>query len=338
MSSQGSNLPEIANTNAAAASSYANAAFGIANTATTNATTADTKAVNSGSYANSAYGQANTATTNAATATTNAATADTKAVNSGSYANSAFTKANNAVASSGGTISGDLSVTGNLTVQGQQTYVNTQTVLIADNIITVNAAINQASAPAFNAGIEVDRGSSANVSLLWNETTDKWVVTNDGTNYFNIASDAAETYANSAFSKANNALTAASNTATSVQFGSLGIGTAASGTSGEIRATNNITAYYSDDRLKTKLGNIENALQMLTSLNGFYYEANKTAQDLGYTVQREVGLSAQEVQKVLPEIVVPAPIDDKYLTIHYEKLIPLLVEAIKELNDKINNK
>jgi hypothetical protein len=122
-----------------------------------------------------------------------------------------------------------------------------------------------------------------------------------------------------------------------VRLASLGVGTAATGTAGEIVSTNNITAYYSDDNLKTKLGNIKNALEMLTSLNGFYYEANQTAQDLGYTVRREVGLSAQEVQKVLPEIVVPAPIDNKYLTIHYERMIPLIVEAIKELNEKIDN-
>jgi DNA recombination-dependent growth factor C len=117
---------------------------------------------------------------------------------------------------------------------------------------------------------------------------------------------------------------------------SLGVGTAASGTAGEIRAINNITAYYSDDNLKTRIGNIENALEKVMSLNGFYYEANETAQALGYTVKREVGVSAQEVQKILPEIVVPAPIDDKYLTVHYEKLIPLLIESIKELKAEID--
>ena len=126
------------------------------------------------------------------------------------------------------------------------------------------------------------------------------------------------------------------NTANSVQFNSLGIGTAASGTSGEIRSTNSITAYYSDDRLKTRLGNIENALAKVMTLNGFQYEANETAQALGYTVRPEIGLSAQEVQAVLPEVVVPAPIDDKYLTIHYERVIPLLVEAIKELSREID--
>lgn len=124
-------------------------------------------------------------------------------------------------------------------------------------------------------------------------------------------------------------------TTSSVQFGSFGVGTAASGTAGEIRATNNITSYYSDDRLKNKLGNIQNALESLKTLNGFYYKANDLAQSLGYTDRTEVGMSAQEVQKILPEIVVPAPIDDKYLTIHYERIIPLLVEAIKELSAEV---
>lgn len=124
-------------------------------------------------------------------------------------------------------------------------------------------------------------------------------------------------------------------TTSSVQFASFGVGTAASGTAGEIRATNNITSYYSDDRLKNKLGNIQNALESLKTLNGFYYKANDLAQSLGYTDRTEVGMSAQEVQKILPEIVVPAPIDDKYLTIHYERIIPLLVEAIKELSAEV---
>jgi hypothetical protein len=125
-------------------------------------------------------------------------------------------------------------------------------------------------------------------------------------------------------------------TGNSYQVGSLGVGTAASGTAGEIRATNNITAYYSDDRLKTKLGKIENALAMVCELEGFYYEANETAQAFGYTVQKEVGVSAQSTQKNMPEIVAPAPIDDKYLTVRYERFAPYLIEAIKELKAKVD--
>jgi len=121
----------------------------------------------------------------------------------------------------------------------------------------------------------------------------------------------------------------------STQISSLGVGTAASGTGGEIRATNNVTAYYSDDNLKTKLGKIENALDKVCALEGFYYEANETAQALGYEVKREVGLSAQSTQKEMPEIVAPAPISDKYLTIRYERYAPYFVEAIKELRKEI---
>jgi len=153
-----------------------------------------------------------------------------------------------------------------------------------------------------------------------------------------IANSAA-LYANGAFIQANAAFTAANNsvsTNSNTQFYSIGVGTAASTSNGEIRATGTITAGYSDDNLKTRLGNIENALDKVMLLNGFYYEPNQTAQGLGYIMKKEVGVSAQEVEKVLPEIVVPAPIDNKYLTIQYEKMVPLLIEAIKELKLEID--
>jgi hypothetical protein len=126
-------------------------------------------------------------------------------------------------------------------------------------------------------------------------------------------------------------------TANSVQFSSIGVGTTASGTAGEIRATGDITAYFSDDRLKTKLGNIENALSKVEQLSGFYYEANEIAQELGYNAKREVGVSAQEVQKVMPEVIAPAPIDEQYLTVKYERMVPLLIEAIKELKQQVDD-
>jgi hypothetical protein len=133
----------------------------------------------------------------------------------------------------------------------------------------------------------------------------------------------------------SNVITSNTLHAHSAYANSLGVGTAASGTIGEIRAVDNVTAYYSDERLKTRLGNIENALDKVDALEGFYYEANATAQALGYKPRREVGVSAQAVQSVLPEIVTAAPIDAQYLTIYYEKLTPLLIEAIKELRREV---
>ena len=120
---------------------------------------------------------------------------------------------------------------------------------------------------------------------------------------------------------------------------SLGVGTPTSGTAGEIRATNNITAYYSDERLKDFHGTIPNALNKVLQLNGYYFTENQTAKDLGYSNDNmQVGLSAQEVEQVLPEVVTDAPItnDQNYRTIWYDKLIPLLIEAIKEQQQQIN--
>ena len=125
-------------------------------------------------------------------------------------------------------------------------------------------------------------------------------------------------------------------TNTNTQLASLGVGTGASGTAGEIRATNNITAYYSDERLKTKIGSIENALEKVKQIETMVYHANETAVELGYDASKiEVGVTAQSVQRVQPEAVKPAPIDEKYLTVQYERLVPLLIEAIKELEAQV---
>ena len=112
-----------------------------------------------------------------------------------------------------------------------------------------------------------------------------------------------------------------------------------------MRATNDIVAYYSDERLKDFLGRIENAIEKVEQLNGYYFKENAKAKEYGYSGEDvHVGLSAQEVQKVLPEVIAAAPINDsyeydveeEYLTVKYDKVIPLLVEAIKELNAKID--
>jgi hypothetical protein len=81
-----------------------------------------------------------------------------------------------------------LTVTGNLTVSGTTTSINTETLTVDDNIVVLNN--NVTGSPTENAGIEVERGTSANVLVRWNETNDKWEVTNDGTTYGNIVTSA----------------------------------------------------------------------------------------------------------------------------------------------------
>ena len=108
--------------------------------------------------------------------------------------------------------------------------------------------------------------------------------------------------------------------------------------SGAITCTGNITAFTSDIRLKTGIQPIENAVAKLLKLNGFTYEHNELAESLGYerNGERFSGVSAQDVKEVLPEAVKPAPANADYMTVQYEKLVPLLIEAIKELKAEID--
>ena len=129
-------------------------------------------------------------------------------------------------------------------------------------------------------------------------------------------------------------------TANDVQFDSLGIGTSASGTTGEIRATNDVTAFYSSDvALKENIVNIPNPLEALKKLNGVLFDWKKDYIDSrggedGYFVRKkDVGVIAQEVEKVLPEAV--AQRKDGIKAVKYDRLTCLLIEAVKKLNDKI---
>jgi hypothetical protein len=116
---------------------------------------------------------------------------------------------------------------------------------------------------------------------------------------------------------------------------------------GTVRATDNITAYFSDKRLKDIESNIEDALQKLSELNGVYYEQNDLAKTMGYNEdnKKQIGLIAQETQRVLPEAIELAPFDtdkygqsksgNNYLTIQYSKIVPLLIEALKKQKEQI---
>lgn len=98
--------------------------------------------------------------------------------------------------SAGGTVTvdDDLVVTGDLTVSGTTTTINTETINLADNIITLNS--NATGSASENAGIEVERGDDTNVTLRWNETSDTWEATRDGSNYAALLLDGDDLSAN----------------------------------------------------------------------------------------------------------------------------------------------
>jgi trimeric autotransporter adhesin len=82
------------------------------------------------------------------------------------------------------TITGDLTINGNLDVQGSINSISTTEVNIVDNKVVLNT--NVAGAPSTDGGLKINRGTSLDVELLWNETSDQWTLTNDGTNYHEI--------------------------------------------------------------------------------------------------------------------------------------------------------
>ncbi len=119
--------------------------------------------------------------------------------------------------------------------------------------------------------------------------------------------------------------------------------------SGNIAASGNVTAYSSDRRLKENFNHIDSPVEKIQKLNGYTFDWNEKSKELGFTPKHEkndIGLIAQEVEDILPQAVAPAPFDTKsngesksgenYLTIQYERLVPLLVEAIKEQQNQIN--
>ena len=118
------------------------------------------------------------------------------------------------------------------------------------------------------------------------------------------------------------------------QFNSIGVGTAASTVAGEIRAINDITAFYSSDiRLKENIVPIENALSKVESISGNTYDWKTGYEEIHSHKGNDVGVIAQEIEEILPQIVTNR--DNGYKAVQYEKIIPLLVEAIKELSAKI---
>jgi hypothetical protein len=125
-------------------------------------------------------------------------------------------------------------------------------------------------------------------------------------------------------------------TSSNVQFNSLGVGMAASATTGRIDATNDIVAYSSSDkRFKDNIKPIENPLEKISKISGNTFdwkEENKI--EHGYE-GNDVGVIAQEIEAVLPQLVQTR--ESGYKAVKYDKLVALLIEGIKEQQIQIND-
>jgi hypothetical protein len=123
-------------------------------------------------------------------------------------------------------------------------------------------------------------------------------------------------------------------TSSNPQFNALLVGTGTPPTTaGLIRATNDVIAYYgSDERLKENITPIENSLDILKQINGYYFDW-KEMPGIHENEGHDIGVIAQEIGAVLPEIVTTR--DNGYMAVKYEKLVALLIQTNKELLNRI---
>jgi cytoskeletal protein CcmA (bactofilin family) len=350
------------------------------NAVTDYVSTANGTAINqfaAGAYttANGANGLAASAYNTANGANGLAAGAYNTANGANGLAAGAYNKANTAITTSGGSITGslaisqNLTVSGNLTVLGNSTSISVSTLEVSDPLIVLGIGnyttdivdigfaghYNDGTANAHTGIIrdagtkeyyffknytpELDANNNINIAHPTFATTNVYAsffkgnVISQGYNLFNYSS-AAYTQANTAYTNSVNG----SNT--SVQFASLGVGTAASGIAGEIRASNNITAYYSSDKkYKENIIDIPNALNKVDAIGGKMFDwtdsyIQEHGGEDGYFVQkRDFGVIAQDVQAVFPEAVRTR--EDGSLAVDYSKLSALAFAAIVELKKEI---
>ena len=204
-----------------------------------------------------------------------------------------------------------------------------------------------------DAGYITAAGSASYATSAGSAAAVAWTaVTGRPTNVSSFTNDSGYITSAGSASYATSAGTASAlATSSNYQMNSLGVGTGPSGTAGTILATNNITAYYSDMRLKDISGTIDNPLDKVLKLTGVYFTSNKLAESYGFVNKdQQVGVIAQEVKAVMPEVIDAAPFDtaydmfgkaysksgENYMTVHYDRLVPLLIEAIKELKLEID--
>jgi uncharacterized coiled-coil protein SlyX len=264
----------------------------------------------------------------------------------------------------------NVTINGDLSVLGTTTQINSTQVNIGDNILELNYG-----GSATTAGIitkDATGASTTSGSLLWNTTNDNWTagklgseakILTDGMgvisgssqislgsasgnvtlstqttgNYVaSLVEGTGVTITNNSGENATPTITIGQSVATSAnaQFASLGIGMAATGTAGRIDASGDIVAFStSDERLKENIQPIQNALSKVETISGNEYNWKEEFENIHGFKGNDVGVIAQEIQKILPQAVMER--DNGYLGVNYEKIIPLLIQSIKELSAKV---
>ena len=215
----------------------------------------------------------------------------------------------------------NLVLSGDLTVAGTRTELQVTELNVEDKNITVASGAADSSA-ADGAGLTVD-GASATFTYTHSGT--KWNMNKPLDVTGNIDSNGLLTVSGTGTSEFSSHLKAHC----------LGIGTNPSGTTGEIRAAGDITAYYSsDERLKENIIPLQGALNKVKAIGGYEFDWKDGIEDATSKTGHDIGVKAQEIQAQYPDLVHER--DNGYLAVDYIKLSAVLIEAVKELSNKVD--
>ena len=238
------------------------------------------------------------------------------------------------------TVSGSVNVTNNLIVTGS---ITAQQYIVSSSVTYLTESFASGS---HNFGDSIDDTHKFTGSLLLTGSANivgpisASIFTGSFTGSFNgILTTPAQTNITSVGTLTGLTVTSASPSTASLNVGltyvsgALGVGTATPSTVGLIRATNDIIAYYgSDERLKENIFTISGSLDILKQINGYYFDW-KPMIGIHENKGHDIGVIAQEIEKVLPEIVTTR--DNGYLAVKYEKLVALLIQTNKELLKRV---
>ena len=238
-----------------------------------------------------------------------------------------------AVAGSDGIVTNDAGTMRQTTVDTFDTYLSATTKTLTNKTLTTPTL----TTPIINAGGQLKNGATSAGFLEFFEDSD------NGTNKVTLIGPASTADITITLpTQAGTVVVSNTDDGNDVQLDSLGLNTAASGTAGELRATDDITAFFSSDvALKENIHNISSASEKIEQLNGVLFDwkqdfiDSKGGED-GYFVRKtDVGVIAQDVEKVLPEIV--ATRHNGVKAVKYDRLVALLIEGFKEMKQEIKN-
>jgi len=227
---------------------------------------------------------------------------------------------------------GDITTTRTLTIgAGTGITVNADDIQIADNGVgatQLNVAGNGSNGQYL--------GSDGDGSFTWTSVPAGYSVANSSDNRILTAVDSTNGNAESnlTFDGSTLGITGNVNASSTGQFSSIGVNTAPSGVAGAILATNDVVAFASsDERLKENLEPIGSAVEKVEQLTGYTYNWIPMEGVHVYGDMKDVGVIAQEVEKVLPELV--SDRENGYKAVKYDKLTAVLIQAVKELSARI---